>query len=365
MTFPRLKTFLSVFPISDTSWGVRGGTDEHWRITLTDARAIHAFGALLPYLDGQTTTDDILQALEGGGIQRGVAAAVLRQLESASLLEERDAGGLSDAELSRFEDQIRFFSRFTQQGGARHQATLRDSRVALIADDGLGESVYGRLANAGLGEVVIISRQRSTVMRWIDRIADPLPATTVHDLDLEVICTVDDTTRPRLLIVCQTAHDPQLLEAVDAWSKQHGVAWLLIRSLELQEGWVGPLFVPGETASYLSLEARERTAMSRFREYLAFDAHVRATERPPAFGGLSAAFDLLASVAVIEVIKFVTEIKVPELLGKFLTINPWTWDTELHEVLRVPALDRQGASRPSVFPWSAGIHANQTTTRDV
>ena len=46
-----------------------------------------------------------------------------------------------------------------------------------------------------------------------------------------------------------------------------------------------------------------------------------------------------------------TEIKVPQLLGKFLTINLWTWETELHEVLRLPALDRNEASRPRVFPW--------------
>ena len=42
--FPRLKAFLSVFPISDTAWGLRGGADEVWRIKLTDERSVHAFG---------------------------------------------------------------------------------------------------------------------------------------------------------------------------------------------------------------------------------------------------------------------------------------------------------------------------------
>ena len=59
------------------------------------------------------------------------------------------------------------------------------------------------------------------------------------------------------------------------------------------------------------------------------------------------AFDLLASIATIELIKFVTEIRVPDLLGKFLTVNFWTWETELHEVLRLPALDRSEAPRPA------------------
>ncbi len=44
------------------------------------------------------------------------------------------------------------------------------------------------------------------------------------------------------------------------------------------------------------------------------------------------AFGLLASYrSDLEFVKFVTEIKVPELLGKFLTVNLWTWETELKE----------------------------------
>src|SRR5882762_5480491 len=108
--FPRLKTFLAVFPISENTWGLRGGADEVWRLKLNDARAVRALGALLPYLDGQTATEDILGSLEASGIHRGAAAAVLRQLEASSLLEEVDACGLSDGELTAFEDQIRYLS---------------------------------------------------------------------------------------------------------------------------------------------------------------------------------------------------------------------------------------------------------------
>src|SRR5262245_55628651 len=132
--YPRLKVFLSVFPISETTWGLRGGGDEVWRIKLSDQRAVRAFGALLPYLNGRTASDEILRAMESAGTHAGAAAAVLRQLEASSLIEEADAHGLSDDELNRFEDQIRFFSRFTQRGGAKSQSALRASRVALIAE---------------------------------------------------------------------------------------------------------------------------------------------------------------------------------------------------------------------------------------
>jgi hypothetical protein len=349
--FPRLKTFLSVFPISETTWGLRGGADEQWRIKLTDERAVRAFAALLPYLNGQAATEDILRSLEAAGVHRGAAVAVLRQLEASLLLEEANTAGLSEVELNQFEGQIRFFSRFTHQGGAKVQATLRGSRVALLADGAFGESMYGRLANAGFGEVIILSRQPWRAGAWTDSETAPHPRTTMLNLDQDEIWPADAPDLPQVLIVCQDAHDPLLLEAVDSLSKRRQLPWLLVRTLDLHEGTVGPLFVPGETASYLSLEARQRSNMPRFPEYLAFDEHVRATERPSAIGGLHAGFDLLASIAVIELIKFVTEIKVPELLGKFLTINLWTWETELHEVLRLPALDRNDATRPAVFPW--------------
>jgi hypothetical protein len=359
--FPRLKTFLSIFPLSETTWGLRGGADELWRIKLTDERAVRALGALLPYLNGRTATEEILQLLEEAGVHRGAAAAVLRQLETTSLLEEADAGSLSEDELNRFADQIRFFSRFTQQGGAKFQSALRGSRVALLADGSLGQSLYRGLAAAGFGEVIILARHPEPAHAWVESVNGMRPKTSVLSVASDEIWPTE-VALPRVLVVGQEAHEPALLEAVDALSKRRHLPWLLVRNLELQEGWVGPLFVPGETASYLSLEARLRGNMPCFQEYLAFDAHVRATERPAGLGGLHAAFDLLASIAVIELIKYTTEIKVPELLGKFITVNFWTWATEVHEVLRLPALDREAAAGPAVYSWKVVSHETGATS---
>jgi hypothetical protein len=362
--YPRLKTFLSIFPISDTVWGLRGGADEIWRIKLTDERAVRALGALLPYLNGKTSTEDALAAIERDGIHRAAAAAVLRQLEASSLLEEAgDAHGLSADELDRLQDQIRCLSRFTNQGGAKLQAALRASRVALLADGALGERLYRQLAGAGFGEVVILSPQPQQARAWVEGVTGMGPQTSILALDRDRLWPDEASDPPRVLVVCQQAHDPLLLEAVDDLSKRRLLPWLLVRSLDLQEGWVGPLFVPGETASYLSLEARLRGNLPFYSEYLAFDAQVRATAPPPALGGLHPAFDVLAGIAVVELIKYVTGIRVPQLLGSFLTVNLWTWETELHEVLRVPALDRLPPSQPAVFPWKVVSHEDGAAVR--
>jgi hypothetical protein len=362
--YPRLKTFLTIFPLSETTWGIRGGTDELWRIKLTDERAVKALGALLPYLNGRTAAEDALAALERDGIHRGAAAAVLRQLEASSLLEEADSAGLAPAELDRFADQIRFFSRFGNLGGARFQAALGASRVGLLGGGALAESLYRQLAGAGFGEVVVLAPPAAAARSWQERLHGTAPApmtTTVLDLDRDEIWPAAAGALPQVLVVCQDAHDPLLLEAVDALSKRRRLPWLLVRHLDLQEGWVGPLFVPGETASYLSFEARLRGNLPCYPEYLAFDQHVRATAPAPPVGGLHAAFDLLASIAVIELIKFAADIKVPQLLGRFLTVNLWTWETEMHDVLRVPALDRPAAAQPTVFPWKVVGHDDGAT----
>jgi bacteriocin biosynthesis cyclodehydratase domain-containing protein len=359
MKFPRLKTFLTVFPISDTTWGLRGGSEELWRIKLSDGRAMKAFCALLPYLNGKTALEEILETLAQQGLHRAAVLAVLRQLNDCALLEEADPGGLSPAEVEAFQDQIRFFSRFTTEGGARLQSSLRRSRAGLLADGKLGASLYRQLCEAGFGEIVVLAAQPGQTPAWAggepDRAGVGSPC-TVAALDRERVWPQGESL-PQVLLVGQEAHDPQLLEAVDALSKRQNLPWMLVRSLNFQEAWIGPLFVPGETASYLSLEARLRGNLPFYTEYLAFDSHLRETGKAAAkSGALHAAFDLLASIAVIEVVKLVTGFQVPHLLGKVLTVDLWHWAMEVHEVLRVPKLDRPPASGPAVFPWKVVSH---------
>ena len=71
---PRLKTYLTVFPLSETTWGLRGGSDELWRVQLGDHRAMKVFGSLLPYLAGRHTSEEILDALEADGVERDATA---------------------------------------------------------------------------------------------------------------------------------------------------------------------------------------------------------------------------------------------------------------------------------------------------
>jgi bacteriocin biosynthesis cyclodehydratase domain-containing protein len=369
---PKLKTFLTVFPISSTTWGLRGGSEELWRIKLRDESAIRTFSGLLPYLNGQHEVADILVKVGEQGLDAATAQKLLEHFESTSLIEETDSTELSPEDADRYEDQITFFSRFSSEGGAKYQQILRQARVAVVGDGGLSRSVQRHLGESGFGEVIAVrgggapapvphegngngasssqgSSEASAVLA-LDRV-DIWPEGEAGEL-------------PLVFIVPQEAHDPQLLEAMDALSKKHGVPWLLVRSMDPREGWVGPLFIPGETASYVSLEARLRGNAPHFEEYQAFDNFLRSSGGPsPACGGLHTFHDLLSGIAVTEVIKFVTGISVPQLAGRFLTIDLMTWATEMHDVLRIPRLEAEYYNRPRIFPWKEIPYGDKQTRR--
>ncbi|MFY9824362.1 MAG: hypothetical protein WAM82_23505, partial [Thermoanaerobaculia bacterium] len=159
---------------------------------------------------------------------------------------------------------------------------------------------------------------------------------------------------PQLIVVAQQAHDPVLLEAMDEFSRRTRVPWLLVRCLSAEEGWVGPLFVPFDTASYLSLEARLQANLPHVEDYRSLGDFVRESGRPPAGGGgLEPNFLVLAGIAAAEAVKLLSGFAVPQLAGRFLTVHFGTWVTEIHDVLRVPHLERP-ADAPPTFPWQEG-----------
>lgn len=367
---PKLKTFLTVFPISDTTWGLRGGSEELWRIKLRDESAVRTFSGLLPYLNGQHEVADILAKVGEQGLDGETARRLLEHLESTSLIEEADTSGLSAEEADRYEDQIAFFSRFSHEGGAKYQRLLSGGRVAVIGDGGLGRSVRRHLAEAGFGEIVALSAEPPAAEYAggsNGNGASPHHGAKLRALGLsrESIWPEGEAGElPHLFILAQEAHDPQLLEAMDSFSKEKSAPWMLVRGMDPREGWVGPLFIPGETASYVSLEARLRGNAPYFDEYKAFDNYLRSSNRPSsACGGLSTFHDVLSGIAVAEAIKFVTAISVPHLAGKFLTIDLLTWETEVHEVLRIPRLEAEYYNRPRAFAWKEIPYGDKQTRR--
>jgi len=364
ITKPRLKSYLTIFPLSDASWGLRGGSDELWRIKLRDDRAFSVFSATLPFLDGRHTTTELLETVSAQGVEREEVEQLLERLTDASLLEEADEFGLSEEDREEFGAQLSFFSRHTTEGGAKYQARLAGLRLAVVGGGLLGRTLARQLAGSGFGEVTILADSRDDSHdshtegeRWRERIVR-------RSLDRERIWPGNAGPPPDLILFAQDAEDPQLLEALNDVSESQGIPWMLVRALESTVGWVGPLFVPGETSSYRDLEARVRSNLSFFPEYQAFNRHLRERRQAgAACGGLFAFFELLGSIAVIEAIKYLSHLATPQLAGRFLTIDLSSWNTETHDVLRVPRLGLE-ATEPAQFAWKEMPHDEIDEHRD-
>lgn len=360
---PKLKKFLTIFPISDTTWGLRGGSDELWRLKLRNEEAVNAL-ALLSYLNGKYSVEEITDLMGQKGINAGEVSTLLEQLQGASLIEEADAFGLSEEEEKEFSSQITFFSRYTSEGGAKYQARLRASRVGVIGDGYLARTIRRQLIASGFGEVLLFSSNPESALASLNghNTNGGSPA-RVLELDRDLICASDEKeSLPALFIVAQEAEDPQLLEAMDQLSKRRNVPWLLVRALEIHVGWVGPLFIPNETATYENLEARLRSNLSYFSEYQAFTNYLRSKSVPSAdCGGLHVFLELMGAIAVCEAIKFLGNLSMASLASRFLTINLSNWDIETHEVLRVPSVGLE-VNEPKLFAWKEmpeSIHANE------
>jgi bacteriocin biosynthesis cyclodehydratase domain-containing protein len=358
---PKIKSFLTIFPIDANTWGLRGGYDELSRLRLRNDQAIHIFGRMLPYLDGSLETEAVLARLADEGVDREDARRLLLRLEEASLLEDADACGLSERELDLYRDQITFFSRYGNLGGARYQAALRDSTVCVVGNGELASCLRRQLEYSGFGRVLPLSLDRSSAGHggngndngsavksesdWLAALESAAEAAGVLD------------PLPSLFFVPQESHDPVLLETMDAFSKRHHAAWMLLRILESNEGWVGPLFIPNETACYRSLEARFRANLAFFPEHQAFERHLRTEGRSSAScGGLRAFGELLASIAVVEAVKHVTGTRISSLASRFLTVNLLSWEIEAHDVLRLPRLGLETMNGPVPLGWKEMPH---------
>lgn len=354
---PRLKRYLTVYPLASDTWALRGGSEELWRVKLNKGAA-HNLGLLLFYLDGSHEREALLQRLAGDGGDPEIAAQLLDHLEKESFLEDAAADTLPPEQAERFRNQILFFSRFSQVGGAQAQSLLAEARVGVVGDGRLARSIVRGLRESGVGEIVVSTSEDGGAAPEGENVSQfHLDRTSIWPADAQGV-------PPSWWVLAEEAHDPDLPTAFDNFAHRQGVPWLLVRLLEAHEGWVGPLFIPGDTASFASLEARLRGNLHHYAEYEALNGYLREKgEAANPVGGLHASHDVLAAIAVSELVKLISGTLVPHLAGRFVTLSFLTWETQIHEVMRVPHLEPRSRKRPVLFPWKEASFGDPNKAR--
>ncbi len=123
---------------------------------------------------------------------------------------------------------------------------------------------------------------------------------------------------------------------VHRWSLSAGIPWLSIR-LFGREGFVGPLFVPGDGPCHECLLRREQANwVDPDLTHLYLDRVAANATSVTAYGQLPTLVALVTHWAVLECVKFLSRFTVPALLGSVLRIDPIACRVQLHRVLRAP-----------------------------
>jgi bacteriocin biosynthesis cyclodehydratase domain-containing protein len=114
----------------------------------------------------------------------------------------------------------------------------------------------------------------------------------------------------------------------------HGRPWLLAK-LCGHDIWIGPLFVPGQTACHECLRAR----LERNRTAQRFVANKQALAEPPAISKamLPSTLALAARMLALETAKYLAGGTDSPIVGQVLSLNLATWTLHSHELARNPA----------------------------
>jgi bacteriocin biosynthesis cyclodehydratase domain-containing protein len=264
------------------------------------ARALHggAYEKIVPLIDGQRSTDEIVDAL-AGQVDAARAYYVLNSMESKGYLTE----AAPDIPAS--------VAAFWHAGGiepAAALAALRDRRVAVLP---LG----------GMDSAAMLSALEAMGVNL----------GTQEQADLSLVLT-DDYLRADLA-------------SINAAALKANRPWLLVR-VTGRELWLGPLFQPGETGCWVCLRQR----LERNRAVHRFVTEKKNLATPPftALGALPATQAAACQMAAAAAAQFLAG-AASGLAGKVLSLDWATYTPQTHRLVRHPHCPACGTAENPVM----------------
>jgi ribosomal protein S12 methylthiotransferase accessory factor len=285
---PRFKSHLQPIICSDDGLFL---LSEGWHAWIPDP----VCAALAPMLDGAHEVEAIFEALTDVHPVEHVFAALDRLSTSGYLAEDAASGAQST---------MAFWERL---GVPPSQARSRLD-AALVSTVAFGE--------VDIGAVTELLRRQGVKVG--------------HEGDFTVVVT-DDYLRPELA----------------AWNTQSlisGKSWLLVKPVGM-ETWIGPSFVPGETACWECLAQRLR-GHRKLEQYIA-----RRAGMDVPVGGISACIastqNAALAEAATEITRWIGTGGRSSLVDRVVSTSVLTMERTLHHLTRRPQCPSCGSPKPS------------------
>jgi bacteriocin biosynthesis cyclodehydratase domain-containing protein len=309
----RLRAEFSVIPLPDEKVLLRS-PDQGVRVSVAGWKSEQLAG-LLRALDGRPSS---VRRIFAGGANTSDVERLLRGLI------QRDIVELDPCEPPVSNDE-RLFAHF-HEDPRECARRLESGRVLVCGEGSLSEAVVRDLRAAGVGSVTRMCA------------ADGVRGSSVTEDAIDRTSLVQACRSADLVMVASEVGDARSPDEilVNDLAIESGFAWLPIRIFGSQ-GFVGPLFIPGDGPCHACLLAREeanwvdptltRTYLDRLRDT---PGEREAYGRLPGFAAITSAW------GAIEATKFLSRFTMPTALGNVLCIDFIRCTVRLHRVLRLP-----------------------------
>jgi bacteriocin biosynthesis cyclodehydratase domain-containing protein len=361
MLKPKIKEHLDIFPTGADTYQVRGGAE--YLSVLKGNTAKYLLPHLLPLLNGEYTTDQLVEQLDGVAPPSTIKTLILK-LESSGLLEDaavEETGALSSQQAALYQNQVRFF-RTTNHGvdGARCQKALLNCRISVVGSGELAKRISLECAQVGVGKVDAINVKGQIPSDSVTG-SEVIETGRIDQDDLDSLERRVAASAPPLLVLALDSPRPGIMDRINRLSQDMKIP-LLHSAIRGKEGIVGPLVAPGKTACLMCHHLRVIRNGSFYDEYIQWERWIetegkRKHSPSPSLGPFTG---IIAGMAALEVVKKVTSFYEPALYGKFLAVNAMTLEVIPHRILRVPRCPGCGKLRDRVAfaPWTTDERDN-------
>ncbi len=274
---------------------------------------------------------------------QGAVGQLFEHLEQRGLLEE------SSDQAAQPETSLDLFYWSAGRGGAGAAERTTDAKITVVGVNEVSRTLVGCLIAAGHTQIEVVNYHflcnlrlldesgRLPTEQWPTSLPTPVEYSTWTE-KTERAATTDNGDSPRrqtdVLVATSDFGGLALMRTWNEYCVKDSIPFLPVVLQDLV-GYLGPLYVPGETACFECARARQNANLTD-RE------SVRATESLAFVGqGVTAAFHpalpgVLGNLAALEVSRFVGQWGIPRTLGTLVEVDLLAPELVGRPVLKLP-----------------------------
>lgn len=269
---------------------------------LEDGNNFESLSALEMHFESRYSKDKIL--------------SVFNELKAFNLIDEEK---VKEVYADNLKAQMKFWDTASHAkyalNGTHAQTKIKNTRLTILGNSMFSQLLYRKACESGFENL------------FNDKLITPKDDSQIKEL----VVSSD------FLIVDAEDWSPSFLEEFNRVAYENNRPWILSRGIEGTRGSVGPLFAGKDTGCYQCLISRLKSNMEFLPYFEEYEKYLKLKKKSAiSSGGLTATYDVLASLALLESIKFVTGWAVPVIYKAFIVIDVYDYDFKIHPFLKSP-----------------------------